>query len=180
MQCEKIKLRQTLRQQREVLDPGWRLQTSQILADNIMQLEMWQNAKVIGLFASQMDEMETSLLWSPGKTFSYPRIECEKLHYCKTTQLSELQRGTYGLLEPFNNERLTPDLVLVPGVAFDAKGGRLGRGKGFYDRWLQAHPTVVKVGVCFDFQIVPAIPMEAHDQTVDFVVTEKRTLHKSK
>jgi 5-formyltetrahydrofolate cyclo-ligase len=62
------------------------------------------------------------------------------------------------------------DVVLVPGVAFDAQGHRLGRGKGYYDRFLQSVSDIKKIGVCFDFQKVESVPAEAHDVVVDIVV----------
>ena len=62
------------------------------------------------------------------------------------------------------------DVAIVPGMAFDQQGHRLGRGKGYYDRFLQSLPSVKKIGVCFDFQKVESVPAEAHDVVVDIVV----------
>ena len=62
------------------------------------------------------------------------------------------------------------DLALVPGMAFDAAGHRLGRGKGYYDRFLGEHPHIYKIGVCFPFQRVAEVPSEAHDVVMDEVI----------
>ena len=62
------------------------------------------------------------------------------------------------------------DVVLIPGVAFDAAGHRLGRGRGYYDRFLAAYPYIYKIGVCFDFQKVAEVPTDEHDMLVDEVI----------
>lgn len=159
---------------------GWsaaeRLEASHALVLRLTTLEVWKNAAVIGLFAGRSDEMETSLLWAvehgAGKTFLYPKVEGDQLHFLVVEAHTDLQPGKWKLHEPTGGEPGVPELVLVPGVAFDAQGNRMGRGKGFYDRWLAAHPAVRTVGVCFDFQMVPDLPVEAHDRRMDLVVTE--------
>lgn len=88
----------------------------------------------------------------------------------------------HGVPEPVSGPMIAPEdlsLVLVPGLAFDASRGRLGRGAGFYDRWLGAldernRPAVV--GVCFDAQLVDDVPMDAHDVRMDIVVTDARVV----
>ena len=67
----------------------------------------------------------------------------------------------------------SPDLVIVPGLAFDPTGARLGRGKGYYDRWLGANPAVKTLGVCFSCQILEKLPAEPHDAHVDAILTEQ-------
>ena len=71
--------------------------------------------------------------------------------------------------EPFTNYHLI-DVALIPGVAFDAVGHRLGRGRGYYDRFLSAHTDIYKIGVCFDFQKVPEVPADEQDVPVDEVI----------
>ena len=90
---------------------------------------------------------------------------------------SEFQMGALGIYEPTGATMApSPDLVLVPGLAFDITGVRLGRGKGFYDRWLAANPTVHSVGICFKCQIVENLPSEAHDARVSAIVSEEGVL----
>lgn len=81
-----------------------------------------------------------------------------------------LEPGPHGIPAPTGPVGI-PRVVLVPGVAFDARGNRLGQGGGFYDRWLRAHPDVVSVGLCHDVQLVDAVPTAAHDRPVDHVLT---------
>ena len=96
--------------------------------------------------------------------------------------LQELQPGTWGILEPpkerwgETGKEITPealDLIMVPGVAFDRRGGRLGNGAGYYDRLLKSvRNDTVLIGVCFEAQIMPEVIMEAHDVYMDYVITE--------
>jgi hypothetical protein len=91
------------------------------------------------------------------------------------TGKESLQKGAYNIPEPHNGRVISPseiDLMLVPGVAFDTSGGRLGRGKGFYDRYLSrldaAH--IYKVGICLPHQLVAQVPTEPHDVRMDTVI----------
>lgn len=96
--------------------------------------------------------------------------------------ISELQPGMWNILEPPRERWLEPakridaeelDAVMVPGVAFDAMGGRLGNGAGYYDRLLRrVRPDAVLAGVCYQSQMFPSVPMESHDRYMDVVVTE--------
>ncbi len=112
--------------------------------------------------------------------------------YCATKEivpfvlhaLDELEPGFYGIPEPKKTLREQPDrtatlqeieLVLVPGLAFDAKGNRLGRGAGYYDRFLAKLPKSVKtVALAFECQLFESIPVEPHDRKVDYIITEER------
>ena len=105
-----------------------------------------------------------------------------RLGLWKLEDLQELQPGTWGILEPpkerwgESGKEIAPealDLVMVPGVAFDRRGGRLGNGAGYYDRLLKSvRKDTVLIGVCFEAQIMPEIVMEAHDIYMDYVITE--------
>ena len=93
----------------------------------------------------------------------------------------DLQKGTFGILEPKPEAMnlVAPDeldLVLVPGIAFDKRGYRLGYGGGFYDAFL-AQTKSVKVGLAFDFQIVDLLPTREEDERVDLIVSEKTVYH---
>jgi 5-formyltetrahydrofolate cyclo-ligase len=88
----------------------------------------------------------------------------------------ELARGRFRVLEPLQGEVLEPDIVVVPCVAVDAAGNRLGFGKGFYDRALGSGPRPVAVGAVFDEQVVAAVPVEPWDVPLDVVVTPTRVI----
>jgi 5-formyltetrahydrofolate cyclo-ligase len=87
---------------------------------------------------------------------------------------STFQKGALGTREPEGGLAAPPpDLAIIPGMAFDLTGARLGRGKGFYDRWLAANPTVRTLGVCFQCQVLERVPVEPHDARVDAILTEE-------
>ncbi len=95
-----------------------------------------------------------------------------------------LVRGAFGIAEPGAAAEVVAShdiaVVMVPALAVDPAGGRLGWGNGYYDRWLATAPHVLKVGVVFDFQLVCELPVEAHDVPLDFVVTDQRMIDCSK
>ena len=132
--------------------------------------------KVLALFAPTPTEPDLDLLWDldlpASHLVSYPRCEGGTLSFRPVSALSELVPGRFGIREPVAGPALAQlDLIVVPGLAFTAEGSRLGRGAGFYDRFLSTIPaTTVKIGVCFEFQRVSEIPQESHDVKMDAVV----------
>lgn len=89
---------------------------------------------------------------------------------------STLVPGRLGIPAPAH---VTPwegpvDCVVVPGLAYSLAGARLGFGAGYYDRWLAAHPTATRIGLCFEYQLEAAVPVEAHDEAMHYLVTERR------
>lgn len=114
-----------------------------------------------------------------GAEIALPRIEGERLIFHRVTEPErDLCLGQFGAREPFAKDatRVFPEdaaTVLVPGLAFDAQGGRLGRGGGFYDRFLEASGMQARrIGVCFACQLVERVPLEGHDARLDAIVTE--------
>lgn len=112
-------------------------------------------------------------LVAQGVTVLLPRVVSETaMELRRYTGRADLKEGAFSIMEPVG-ETFTDfaalDVVLVPGMAFDASGHRLGRGRGYYDRFLAAHPHIYKIGVCFDFQQVPEVPVDSLDVAVDEV-----------
>ncbi len=111
-------------------------------------------------------------------------VETNELELFHLEDMSELVEGAYKILEPRDDlrfapgKRLTPadlDLVMVPGTAFDPRGGRMGQGKGYYDRLLaNTRPDVTLIGLAFECQMFPEIPVAPHDVFMDAVITEKQ------
>jgi 5-formyltetrahydrofolate cyclo-ligase len=135
-------------------------------------------------FVSISSEVPTSMLLGAtleaGKTLLLPYVaEDGALRAAAVSSLAELQPGYRGIPEP--RARLPVDpasagVIVAPGVAFDARGGRLGYGGGFYDAFLRAAAGVPRVGICFEVQLVDEVPMAEHDERVDVVVTEERVV----
>ena len=160
--------------------PDTRAEKSARLCAAIAESPAWRNAGTVAIFAPQPREPDVELLWrhGVGKSFAYPRVVEGRLDLCRVDSMYELLPGAFGVREPAADLTCTVapdslDLVLVPGVAFTRSGERLGRGGGFYDRLLASLPAhVCKIGTCFSAQLLDELPVEPHDQRVDFLATE--------
>ena len=142
-----------------------------------------QGACTVAVFAPRPDEpdlklLELSALWL-GRTILFPKLEDSRPAFAPAESWEELQPGPFGLLTPIRPaSSLEPQLVLVPGLAFSRQGDRLGRGAGFYDRYLAGLGTAVRtIGVAFHLQLIDELPRDAHDFQVRSVVTELETIH---
>lgn len=138
-----------------------------------------KEAHTIMLYYSLPDEVYThtvvdSLLMS-HKTILLPHVTGNGTMELRLyTGPKDLTTGAYGIMEPtgkFFTEYSTIDLTVVPGVAFDLTGNRMGRGKGYYDRFLPLVHNAYKIGICFPFQIVDDIPSEEHDIKMDEIIS---------
>jgi 5-formyltetrahydrofolate cyclo-ligase len=135
----------------------------------------WHRAKTVAAYSSLPTEPHVLTPWPEGKSVLLPRIEGQRLELHAVSGPDDLVEGPFGILEPrADAPGADPqaDFILVPGLAFDPEGGRLGRGGGFYDRFLAGFQGV-KVGVCFPELVVDEIPMEPHDIRMDFVATSE-------
>ena len=111
-----------------------------------------------------------------NKTTVVPKVEQHEIEPSVIIDFDNLMPSKLGILEPIEAMKIAYkhiDLVLVPGIAFDMEGHRIGYGYGYYDKFLKKVPKAVKIGLCFDFQVVDKVPREEHDVPVDLVVTEK-------
>jgi 5-formyltetrahydrofolate cyclo-ligase len=151
------------------------------VAEHVAGLPAFRAASHVALFASLSDELPTrpvfEALRTRGKQALFPRVEGDRLAFAPVARWEDLCPGRYGVAEPPQDvAALVPEtLVLVPGVAFDAAGGRLGRGGGYYDRTFaaEAEPRPLLLGVGYAFQLVDAVPQERHDRRMDGVMTER-------
>lgn len=166
------------------ISPEARERGSAQVCAQLQEQELWMAAKSALLFAPMPGELD---IWplvtealARGCEVLLPRFSAGSRDYeaCHITNAqADVRVGYFGIREPSADCARTKlsavDLILVPGVAFDRQGHRLGRGKGYYDRLLK---TVrgLKCGVGFDEQLVEEIPVEAHDVRLDFVVTPSR------
>ena len=144
----------------------------EILGHMALWLE-WHRSSSACFYCAMPSEPQLLMPWPDGKKISLPRVSGEdlKLHYAESVE--DLVEGKFGNLEPKANAPKAPfeaDFIFVPGLAFDAAGGRLGRGAGYYDRLLTKFRGV-RVGVCFSEFLVDRVPCEDHDIRMDFVVT---------
>jgi 5-formyltetrahydrofolate cyclo-ligase len=148
----------------------------------LLQTPEFAASTVVGLYSPVRNEVFTEEIFTvarlAGKTVAYPRVRENWLDFVEVSQRQELVPGAYGILEPGGAKIVPPaalGLIVVPGVAFDLAGHRLGYGKGYYDRFLLGGRGHL-VGLCFDFQLVTKLPAEVHDVRMDMLVTDERTL----
>ena len=185
---QKREIRKDVREKVRKISEEIVLNFSHRAAELLLQQEQWIAAqKVLGYLALK-DEVELSAVlkaaFSAGKTVALPRFLPETGLYGAAVLpekegFATLSFGRFGVLEPAPTAPILPlnqlDFVLVPGVAFDPSGRRLGRGKGFYDRLLaDTNNSCIKCGVALDEQLVAAIPAESHDVSMNFVLTPSR------
>lgn len=143
---------------------------------------MLNKAKVIGLYAPAKGEVDTGdvyqALRSTGSVTAYPKVEGDDLRFYEVRSPDDMEPGTWGILEP-KTERTVDferiEVLIVPGVAFDGRGYRIGFGKGYYDRLLEGFEGTA-VGFAYEFQMVERIPHEPTDRPCHWVVTEKRLI----
>lgn len=183
MKQSKNKLRKQLLTQRRALTPElWRVKSDR-LCDNLQSWSVFQNAKTILAYFCIQNEPDLTPLFSQKK-WGFPRCVGDSLHWHHWQPTEVLTPGAYGILEPSPDAPTvspqTVDLILVPAVACDSLGYRLGYGGGFYDRMLQqSHWSGIKaIAIIFDFAYLPELPTNVWDQKLDGVCTETMLISK--
>lgn len=160
---------------------------SRAIFAKIASLPNYASAQTLMLYLDIRSEVRTRWFvptaWRDNKRVVVPYCEAGEIELFRLDNLDELSPGSMGVLEPMADLRgcverkVTPselDLIVVPGLAFDRRGGRLGYGKGYYDKLLhQTRNDALKAAVCFECQLVPTVPVLAHDMRMDMIVTEK-------
>ncbi len=167
----KIEMRRHIRERKQGFQ-GLEKRSAEIV-DTFQTLECFLKARRIGAYIPLPDEVDiTPLFQCLEKQFYIPAFDAVAGSYRLAEYTGKMKSGKFGIPEPANPvfapEKL--DLIIVPGVAFDRDGNRLGRGGGFYDRLLPQY-RATRVGICFDFQCLEEIKTESHDCRVDVVVS---------
>ncbi|GIX00165.1 MAG: 5-formyltetrahydrofolate cyclo-ligase [Pirellulaceae bacterium] len=159
---------------------------SRQIIDRFMQLPEYAQATTVLFYVDVRDEVRTRHALpealASGKRIAIPYCVDGELELFHLESMEELDIGMYKILEPKRELRQLPDkrlhphdldLIMVPGVAFDRTGGRTGHGKGYYDKLLQhARPDTPLIGIAFECQMFPEIPVDDHDIYMDKVITE--------
>jgi 5-formyltetrahydrofolate cyclo-ligase len=141
--------------------------------------EIFKTARAVGAYTPLPDEVDVRPLFqTPNKIFYIPAFDEASGGYRMARLTAELKKGRFGILEPaapmFAAEDEL-DLIIVPGVAFDRAGRRIGRGGGVYDRLLPQYHAV-RAGICFGFQCLEPVPAQEYDVRMDWLVTETQIL----
>lgn len=183
----KRELRRQVVARRDAMAGAQRLAAGAALRARLTALPPLTAARTVLCFASFRTEVDTAPLVAHllgrGVTVALPRMIGPR-HieaFAVTDPAADLVPGRYDIPEPREGlpvvEPAAVDVVIVPGSAFDTRGGRLGYGGGFYDAFLaRTRPDTRRIGICFELQVVPRVPREPHDLCVDVVVTERRVI----
>ena len=176
----KVKMRKQIFSVKQAIPDKEMVKQSSHLCDKLEKTHLWANSKIVLLYSNLSKEISVNQLIERGlksnKIVALPRYDLKSGKYTASTirSLKDLVIGRHSIMEPFTScpeiDMNQLDLVIVPGVAFDRNGGRLGRGGGYYDRVLKKLNAIF-CGVCFREQVVNQTPQELHDVKMDLTMT---------
>jgi len=173
----KTELRKAMMLERDSLEPEVKAKMDEALTSKIIAFIKERSIKVVHSYISMGSEINLlpllQFLLQEGITVVTPRsLPKRKLENLVLRSLNELEEGIYGTQHPSGNNVYDGayDLIIVPGLAFDVQGFRLGYGAGYYDIFLAEQKDAIKVGLCYPFQMVEKVPVEEHDVRVDVVM----------
>jgi len=185
----KAGVRRTLSEARRSISVPERQERSRRIAVFCRDIAGFSSAEVVCSYVNFREEVETTefiaALLQEGRRVAVPvhlHGSAQPLVFAEIFALSEMVRNHFGILQPpLDSARLLRTaaipLFLVPGLAFDPAGRRLGYGLGCYDRAFADAPDALKVGLAFELQMLESVPADPHDVPMDFVVTEERVIH---
>ena len=176
---DKRDLRRSISEKKRALSAREIEARSRALADRLFETAAYRQARSLYAYLAFNQEVRTRPIilraWADGKRVAVPKVVGGEMRFIWITDFDELAEGAYGIPEPAGDGPVADDetaLVLMPGLAFDAAGRRVGYGGGYYDRYFSAHPNHTKIALCYGFQLVDAIDAEEHDIPADLVITD--------
>ncbi len=183
LQAEKQRLRQQYRTMRRQRTAAEKTACDLAMQERFCQTAAYRQSTVLFAYAATAAEPATDWIllqaWQDEKIVCLPKcLPDHQMVFCQVTNLQQLQKGAFGILEPDDAcpVLLPPEtggVCLVPGMAFDLQGYRLGYGGGYYDRFLQQYPQLIRVGYCPSAFLTDRLPREETDLPVQIIVTEK-------
>lgn len=172
----KAALRRHMLAQRQGVPERERIRHEGVIIERIRSLACYTKASTIALYMPIRGEVDLLPLWRPeDKQILFPKVLGGTIAFSSAATREDFTRGSYGILEPTSDRNVEVceiDLILVPGVAFDRYGHRLGYGKGYYDRLIMGNPGPLFIGVCLDEFCIHKLPVDPWDARVSFVVTQ--------
>ncbi len=191
IQAAKMQIREEINQITASLSKIERTQKDKSIEDKLFEFANFLEARIVLLYVNRESEVHTANILA--KSFDYRKIVVlPAFHPAKLTLTllkvdsleKDVRRGPLGILEPDPDRcKIVPidriDIAIIPGIAFDEKGGRIGSGEGYYDYLMPKLPvTTRKVALAYEHQIIPAVPSEPHDKPVDIIISDKRIVYK--
>ena len=184
----KYQIRQEILRIRNSLSEPEIIHRSNIISRKVLSIKEFKNAQSIGIYYPIRSEVKTFEIirhsLDTKKTIGLPRvIDSERIEFFRIIEKSleeiKFTKGKYGILENVISDFILEemDLLIIPGIAFDLQGNRIGYGKGYYDRFLSSRKVNYIIGLAFENQIIKKIPYTEYDIPVDLLFTEKRTIY---
>lgn len=174
---DKTALRKTIRERKRAMTPAQIEEKSRRLGQLFLESEAYRQARTVYGYLPYNQEVRTVPMLQQalrdGKQVAVPKVYGEEMKFILMTDLSLVATGYAGIPEPIADGPIADDptaLVLMPGLAFDPQGHRIGYGGGFYDKFLAAEPDHPTLALCYDFQMLPALETEEFDIPVDAVL----------
>lgn len=174
---DKKELRRTIRERKRAMTEEEIVSRSEKLGQLFARSEAYKAAKTIYGYLPYNQEVRTVPMLEQalkdGKRVAVPKVYGDEMKFLYLDDLSQVEKGYAGIPEPIADDPLADDdtaLVLMPGLAFDPAGHRIGYGGGFYDKFLAAEPNHPTLALCYEFQMLPELHTEEHDIPVDTVL----------
>lgn len=197
---DKKNFRKAMLLKRDAIPYENRIEADKARSEGVRNWETYKEAELLLFYVSYRSEADTLQLieeaLAEGRTIAVPKVVGTEMVFYRITEVTQLVEGYKGILEPdverceavtevkgtdaaqsqsaTGSELPKNTLLFVPGCAFDEKGGRMGYGGGFYDRFMEKYPDVLRVALAYEEQLVEEVPREAHDKSVNIIATEKR------
>lgn len=179
----KDKIREQMQAQRRQMSSEMVKKSSVSCISQLFTLNEYQEAKTILVYASTRNEVDTRPIvedaLAHNKVVGMPVSYQEgAMEFYSVFDWSDLKPGRFGILEPPADILVEAEdaLILVPAVAYDRRKNRIGHGGGYYDRYMQRHPDLYKIGLAYEYQIVDAFEPEEYDEPVDLIVTDTQII----
>ena len=174
---DKKELRRAIREQKRAMTQEQIVTASERLGELFVNCEEYQKATTIYGYLPYNQEVRTVPMLEQairdGKRVAVPKVYGDEMRFICMTDLTRVEKGYAGIPEPVDDGPVAEDptaLVLMPGLAFDPQGHRIGYGGGFYDKFLEKEPNHPTLALCYDFQMLPKLETESHDIPVDWVI----------
>lgn len=178
---DKKELRKLMINKRNNMNKIEKIRKDNIIKNQLVSNEHYKNSSMIFIYLSYGSEINTieyvKEFLKDGKRICVPRtnIKEKTMEAVEINSLEHLKKDKYGILEPDKSIKAVNkddiDLIILPGVAFDKSGGRLGYGGGYYDKYLNSCSNDIwKIALCYDFQIVHKVPLEVHDVKANEII----------
>ena len=174
---DKKELRRSIRERKRAMTEEEIVSRSGKLTELFLASDAYKNAKTIYGYLPYNQEVRTVPLLQQaqkdGKRVAVPKCYGDEMRFIYLDDLTRVEKGYANIPEPIEDGPIADDetaLVLMPGLAFDPQGHRIGYGGGFYDKFLAAEPSHPTLALCYEFQMLPHLETEEHDIPVDFVI----------